>query len=79
MLCLYVLSVCTEFQVEPPFKDGLEAYKKTFEETKGQRTVHWFTDYGSSVQMELQIGDSVIEVEAPLVQTQILMLFMENG
>ena len=69
----------TEFQVESPFKDGLEAYKKAFEETKGQRTVKWFTDYGSSVQMELQIGDNVIEVEAPLVQTQILMLFMDKG
>ena len=63
----------------PCFREALDAYEKTYSVHKAARTITWFTDYGSLVEMEIEFEGYIVEFKAPLIQTQIFLLFTEKG
>lgn len=61
------------------FKEALDAYEKVYSQHKAARNITWHSDFGSQVELELEIDGKVLEIEAPLPQAQILFLFLEKG
>jgi hypothetical protein len=61
------------------FKDALDAYEKVYIQHKAARSINWHYDFGSQVELELEIDGKVLNIEVPLPQAQILFLFTEKG
>jgi anaphase-promoting complex subunit 2 len=61
------------------FRNAIDAYEKVYSKHKPAQSVHWLTDYGGLVEMSLEIEGFTIEINAQILQAQILMLFMEKG
>lgn len=65
--------------IVPVLKDALDQYTATFSQHKPARSITWYTEHGSQVELELALEGRTVEVQAPLIQAQILILFTEKG
>ena len=65
-------------QMHPIFKEALVAYEKVYSQHKAGRNITWQNDFGSVVELELEVDGTVVELEAPLAQAQIIFLFTEK-
>jgi hypothetical protein len=66
-------------QMHPIFKEALVAYEKVYSQHKAGRNITWQNEFGSVVELELEVDGTVVELEAPLAQAQIIFLFTEKG
>uniref|UniRef100_A0A914MDF1 Cullin family profile domain-containing protein n=1 Tax=Meloidogyne incognita TaxID=6306 RepID=A0A914MDF1_MELIC len=60
------------------FKDALDNYEKVYSQHKAARSITWHSDFGSLVELELEIDGKTLDIELPLPQAQILFLFAEK-
>ena len=67
------------FLIFPMFQDALTAFEKVYNKHKAARNITWHTDFGSQVDLELEIDGKPIQIEASLAQAEIIILFTEKG
>uniref|UniRef100_A0A183CBJ9 CULLIN_2 domain-containing protein n=1 Tax=Globodera pallida TaxID=36090 RepID=A0A183CBJ9_GLOPA len=62
----------------PVFKEALVCYTDTFAQHKPARSINWYTDHGTQVELELELDGRTVQVDAPLPQAQIIIFFTEK-
>lgn len=61
------------------FHEALIAYEKVYNQHRAGRNITWRFDSGNQVELELEIDGKRVEIEAPLVQAELIILFTEKG
>jgi hypothetical protein len=67
------------FKIFPLFQNAFSAYEKVYNQHRAARNISWHLDFGTLVELELEVHGKVIEIEAPLAQAEIIILFTEKG
>lgn len=63
----------------PVIQQALDRFATIYTQHKPARSISWYTDFGSQVELELELDGQSVRVDAPLPQAQIILLFTEKG